>query len=811
MSYKIRRAAVIGAGTMGGAIAALLANVGIPVDLLDIVPRELMPEEEAKGLTLNDPAVRNRIVRMGWEAILKASPAALYTQENAALVRLGNLEDDFDRLAQADWICEAIVENLKIKQGLMERIDGVRHPTAIVATNTSGIPIRDIAQGRGKGFCEHFLGMHFFNPPRYLKLLEIIPHEKTRPEVLEAMTRFGEDELGKGVVICKDTPNFIANRYLSIAGSFEVAYAVEHGFTVDEVDALCGPLIGRPKTAVFRLLDLIGLDIMGHVNTNLYEATPHDEARDLLRRPKVVELMQTMLENGWLGNKAKQGFYKRVDVDGERQFWTIDFSTMEHAPAQKVQFDSVGKYRKVEPLGERIKAMIGAEDRAGEYLRNAIFNRLSYASLRIPEIADDLISIDNAVKWGFAHEMGPFEEWDALGVAESIEKLEAAGFAVAEWVKEMVSTGHETFYEYKNGVPVGYYQHEAKAYVPFEERPKAIQVAELKAWDRVVEGNDDASIIDMGDGVALFELHTKANTITLGVIEMGYRAIEMLEQDDFNGLVIGNDGSMFCAGANLDMAAIQKQASEQGITPAEVVEGIINSLQQMALGFRYAQKPVIAAPFQMTLGGGAELSMCADRIVAHAELYMGQVEVGVGLVPAGGGCKELLRRILNPVMCIPNGDPLPPLTKIFELVGLGKVSTSATEARALGFLTPCDRIIVNRDYLLAEAKREALYLYENGYRPPQPEKIYAAGRDVLSAMQTQVFMLNDGGYASDHDALIANKIAWILTGGDLSEPSWVDEQYILDLERQAFVELIQEPKTVERIFHMLQTGKPLRN
>ncbi len=811
MSYTIRRAAVIGAGTMGGAIAAHLANVGIPVDLLDIVPRELTPQEQAQGLTLNDPQVRNRIVTNGWNAIVKARPAALYSQENAALVRLGNLEDHFGRLAEADWICEAIVENLAIKQGLMERLETIRKPHAVIATNTSGLLIREIAAGRSEGFRQHFLGMHFFNPPRYLKLLEIIPHPDTLPEVLEAMVRFGEDELGKGVVLCKDTPNFIANRMLSISGAYELGYAIEHGYTIDEVDSLLGPLVGRPKTALFRLLDLIGLDVMAHVNTNLYDAIADDESRELLANPQVAGLIKAMVDNGWLGNKTQQGFYKRVEEGGVRDFWPLDLQTREYVRPTKPRFDSVGQFRKLEPVGARIKAMAGASDRAGQLIRATLFNRLAYASRRIPEIADSLVAIDNAIKWGFAHELGPFEEWDAIGVAESVPLMEAEGFPVAEWVKEMLAAGCPTFYQYEDGLAVGYYDLTARGYLPFEKKPRAIQVAILTAQGKAVEANEDASILDMGDGIALFEIHSKSNTLTLNVIEMGYRAIDMLVEDHFNGLVIGNDGKLFCGGANLDLQAIQKEAADRGITPAQVVDGMVNRFQQMMLGFRYAPKPVVTAPFQMALGGGAELTMAGDRIVAHAELYIGQVEVGVGLVPAATGCKELLRRIVNPVMRVPNADPLPPLSKVFELVGLAKVATSAEEAREFGFLSPCDRIVVNRDYLLYEAKREALHMFENGYHPPRPEKIYAAGRDVLAAMRTQVFLLKDAGYATAHDAVIANKIAWILCGGDLSEPTWVDEQYILDLEREAFVALIQEPKSIERIFHMLSTGKPLRN
>lgn len=811
MPYQIRRAAVIGSGTMGGAIAAHLANVGIPVDLLDIVPFELTPEEQDKGLTMDDPAVRNRIVNKGWEAVLKSRPAALYTKANADLVRLGNLDDHFDRLAEADWICEVIIENLDIKRSLMKRLETVRKPDAIVATNTSGIPLKDIAEELSEGFRQHFIGMHFFNPPRYLKLLEIIPHQDTLPEVIEAMIAFGENELGKGAVLCKDTPNFIANRIFSAVGSHDFGYAVENGYSIEEVDNLTGPLLGRPKTGTFRLLDLVGLDVMAHVNTNLYEAIPHDESREMLADPKVKAIMEQMLEKGWLGNKTNAGFYKKTMVDGQREFWTVDFETMTHTAPEKVRFDSVGEFRKLEPLGARIKAMVEADDRAGEYVRHAMYNLLSYSANRIPEIADDVAAIDNAIKWGFAHEMGPFEVWDALGVAESIEKMEAAGYSVADWVKDMLDQGMPTFYQYEDGLVSGYYHYEEKGYVPLPDKPREIRVNVLKSTHGVVAENDDVSLVDMGDGVALFEVHTKANTLTMDILDFGHRVIDEY-MAGFDALVIGNDGGRFSAGANLDITVLNKLAAEQGKTPVELAEEVLfRRGQDMMMGFRYLDKPVVAAPFQLTLGGGAELSMAADRIVAHAELYMGLVEVGVGLVPGWGGCKELLRRVVNPVMEVRDADPLPPLTQVFEQVGLAKVATSAAEAREMGFLTKCDRIVVNQDQLLAEAKREARHMADAGYRPPKPAKIYAAGRDLLSAMQTQIYMLEDAGYATGHDAFIANKVAWILSGGDLSAPTWVDEQYILDLEREAITALIQHPKTIERIFHMLSTGKPLRN
>jgi 3-hydroxyacyl-CoA dehydrogenase len=806
MVYEIRRAAVIGSGTMGGAIAAHLANAGIPVDLFDIAPREMTPEEQSKGHSLTDSVVRNRIVNKGWEAQVKARPAALMSVENAALVRRGNLEDNLDWIKQADWILEVVVENLPIKQALMERLEAVRKSGAIIATNTSGLLIHEIASQRSEEFQKHFLGMHFFNPPRYLKLLEIIPTPKTSPDVIAAMSLFGEETLGKGPVLCKDTPNFIANRFASAAGAFEVAYAIDHGYTVEEIDALCGPLIGRPRTAVFRLLDLIGLDIMAHVNSNLYDAIEGDESRELLHHEKMLTLMQTMLDKGWLGNKAKQGFYKRVGSE----FHVLDLNTLEYIPPTKVRFDSVGANRKIEPTGARIKTMVEAIDRAGEYIRNAIYHRLTYAARRIPEIADDILSIDNAIRWGFAHEMGPFEEWDALGVADSISKMEAAGFPVAGWVKDMLAAGITCFYKVEGGAPTAYYDIASQKYVSLKLKDSHLKVSVLKAAGKEVASNADASLIDMGDGVALFEIHSKANTLTPAVIQMGWQAIEKLGTQ-FDGLVIGNQGELFCGGANLDMQAIQQAASDQKITPAQVVENLTNDFQQMMLGLRYAPRPVVAAPFDRALGGGSELVLCADRIVAHAELYIGQTEAGLGLLPASGGCKELLRRIVNPVMRVPNADVLPHLAKVFENIGLAKFSTSAAEAREMGFLAPADRIVFSRDALLFEAKQEAIYMWQGGYRPPLREKIYAAGRDALSALRVQLFMLRDGGYASEHDVKVGEKIGWVLCGGDLSEPAWVDEQYILDLERAAFIELMQEPKTVERIMALLTTGKFIRN
>jgi 3-hydroxyacyl-CoA dehydrogenase len=806
MNYSINRVAVIGAGTMGAAIAAHLANVGIPSYLLDIVPRQLTPDEEKKGLTLQDPAVRNRIVNEGLKRCLEARPANFYVKENAKLVTAGNLEDNFDWIAEADWIVEAIVERLDIKQPLMARIDEVRKPNAIVSTNTSGIPIHQIAEGRSEGFQQHFLGTHFFNPPRYMKLLEIIPHEKNSPELVAFMTGFGTRVLGKGVVICKDTPNFIANRMISVAGSYGINYAFDQGYTVEEVDAIAGPAIGRPKTATFRLNDLVGIDVMAHVSNNLYDAIPHDPHREVLRHPKTTAVVQEMLEKGWLGNKTDQGFYKKTFVNGERQFWVLNAETMAYEAPVNPRFDSVGRARKAEDVTEKLRIMAYAEDRAGEYAWHVLSRTVAYAASCIPEISDDIYSVDNACKWGFNWELGPFETWDALGVRRSVDRLKSEGFEVPAWVDEMVEEGSETFYQYEDGLAVGYYDPQSKAYQPLPCDPNIVSIKALKAEGKELERNASASLLDMGDGVLLFEFHSKANALDADIFAMAEKAMEALEKDEWKGLVIGNQGDFFGAGANIFMVAV---AAQQG--QFDQIDELVRRMHRIMQTMRFSPKPIVAAPFSMTLGGGSEVVLAASRIVASAETYMGQVEFGVGLVPAGGGCKEILRRVVSPPMKTPNAEVLPFLQQAFELVGLAKVSTSAAEARQMGFLQPCDKIVVNQDYLLSEAKQTVLDMVAEGYRPPAPEQVYAAGRDAYAALQIALYQMNEGGYATDHDVVIGKQIGRILCGGELSAPAWVNEQHILDLEREAFVALCHEPKTLERIWHMLQHSKPLRN
>lgn len=801
MTYSIRKAAVIGSGTMGGGITALLAGVGVETLLLDI---------PAKDASASDPpAKRNAVVLGGLASMQKARPAQLFSASDLELIKTGNIEDDLQRLADVDWVIEVVVEKLDIKRNLMAKLAEVVRPDTIISTNTSGLPIGAIAEGLGGEFTRRFLGTHFFNPPRYLRLLEVIPHEDTDPTVIDFMVEFGTSRLGKGVVICKDKPNFIGNRFMSMSGMQIMNYALDNGFTVEEVDALTGPLIGRPKTATFNLNDLVGFDVAVHVARNLYEAIPDDPAREVLNHPRTTALSQQLLERNWLGRKTEKGFYHmRRGADGSKELWALNLKTLDYEAPTKPRFDSVGLHRKVEDTGERIRRLINEQDRAGQFLWHLHAFYLAYASQRVPEITDTIVNVDNAQKWGFSHELGPFEIWDAIGVENTIPAFENAGYPIADWVRQMVQAGHSTFYQRDaSGQKSGFYSPQAAAYLPLEKDARQITVAGLRAAGKEIEANSSASLLDMGDGVGLLEFHSKQNSIDPDLVAMGWKAVERLNRGELRALVVGNDGERFSVGANLFLAAMAAQNELFDQLETTIREG-----QRLANALRYANGPVVTAPFDLALGGGAEFSMGGAQIVAHVELYMGLVEVGVGIIPGWGGCKEMLRRVVNPVMrSHPNADPLPHLQKVFEQIATAKVSESGAKlAREMGFLTPCDRIVMNRSHLLAEAKRSALYLAE-GYVPRRPEKIYAAGRDVYAALLVGIDGFREQGLASDYDAHIARRLAYVLTGGALAEPQWVDEQVILDLELEAFMSLVREPKTLERISHMLQTNKPLRN
>ena len=794
MKYHIHKAVVIGSGTMGAAIAAHLANAGVPVTLLDIVPKDAPAE---------DKEARNKIVNEGWDRCLKAKPANLMSADLKTFVKLGNLEDDFGAVSEADWVCEAIVENLQIKQALMVRIDQTRKPSGIVSTNTSGIPVSAIAEGLSKEFKKHFLGTHFFNPPRYLKLLEIIPTKDTDKEIVEFISWFGEYRLGKGIVLCKDTPNFIGNRVAFGTGAFAMDYILKNGYTVDEVDAVTGPLIGRPKTATFRLIDLVGLDVWDHVGRNLAPLIPHDKlGQEYLKAEAPAKLMSTLLERKWLGNKTKVGFYKEVrKEDGSKEFWSLDLNTLEHVPPTKSRFDSVKAAKDVEGLGNRLKVMLEADDKAANLVRALTYQGFQYASSIIPEVADTVKPIDDAVRWGFMHEAGPFETWDMLGVKDTVKQMKAAGYPAVKWVSEMLKTGLESFYQYKNGQKVGVYDVAKGKYVRLKKPEGTLVLKQQK----IVSQNLGATIRDLGDGVACLEFHTKMNALDEDIMNMAVEAFDRLETD-FDGLVIGNEAENFSAGANLFMMVV---GAQQGMW--DMLAAAVRKLQDLNMRMRYSPKPIVIAPAGLALGGGCEITLHGSRVVAAAETYIGLVELGAGVIPAGGGTKEMLRRIVNPVMRIENAEPLAALQRAFLQMGQAKVATSAEEARDMNILTPADRIVLNRDHLLTEAKKEVLHMIAAGYKPSAPELIYASGRDALAAIRIGAWMFQEGKYITQYDHHIAGKLAYVLCGGELTRPQWVSEQYILDLEREAILSLFGEERTQARMWNILQTGKPLRN
>jgi 3-hydroxyacyl-CoA dehydrogenase len=793
MKYHIHKAVVIGSGTMGAAIAAHLANIGIPVTLLDIGAK--------------DTDDKNKIVKEGWDRCLKAKPANLMSDGLKTLVKLGNLEDDFDVVAEADWVCEVIVENLKIKQDLMSRIDEVRKQNAIVSTNTSGIPVKAIAEGCSKSFKQHFLGTHFFNPPRYLRLLEIIPTADTSKEVTEFFVHFGEVTLGKGVVLCKDTPNFIGNRVAFGTGAFALDFILNNDYTVDEVDFLTGPLMGRPKTATFRLIDLVGVDVWDHVGRNLAPLIPHDKlGQSYLAAEKPNQLIAKMIERKWFGNKTKVGFYKEArGADGKKEFHSLDLITLEHVPAGKPRFDSVKAAKDVEKLGDRLKVLLAADDKAAKLLKALTYQSFQYVSTIIPEVADNAKPIDDAMRWGFMHEAGPFEIWDMLGVKETVKQMKKEGYLAAKWVDEMLKNGIDSFYQYKGTNRVGAYDASKKKYVKLKQPEGFVFLKDFRGTRKMIAENSGASLFDIGDGVALVEFHTKMNALDDDIFNITSEALDRVEMD-FDGLVIGNEADNFSAGANLFMVVV---AAQQGMW--DQLDGAIRKLQGMNMRMRYFPRPVVVAPAGLTLGGGCEITMHASRVVAAAETYIGLVELGAGVIPAGAGTKEYMRRIVNPAMRTENAEVFPYLQRAFLQIGQAKVATSAEEARGMGILNPQDRIIIKREHLLTEAKREVLHMAAAGYKPPAPELIYAAGRDMYGAMKIGAWSFKEGKYITEYDSHIATKLAYIMAGGQLSKSQWVSEQYILDLEREAFLSLCGEEKTQARMWSLLQTGKPLRN
>jgi 3-hydroxyacyl-CoA dehydrogenase len=793
MKHQINSAVVIGAGTMGAAIAAHLANAGVSVTLLDIVP---------KDAPVGDRLARNKIVNDGLERAKNSRPASFFSSDQYTLVKTGNLEDDFNVIASADWVIEVIVEHLGLKQALMARIDAVRKLGSIISSNTSGIPLREISAGRSDDFKKHFLGTHFFNPPRYLKLLEIIRTADTDPGVVEFLAHFGEYRLGKGIVLCKDTPNFIGNRFAFGTGAFALHTILANGYTVDEVDALTGPLMGRPKTATFRLIDLVGIDVWDHVGRNLAAGIPDDQyAMPYLLDEKVNELIKTMLSKGWLGNKTKAGFYKEVKTEAGKEFWSLNLQSLEHEAPRKVRFESVGKVREIESLGERLRALLAETDRGAYLVKLLLLQSFQYASAILPDVADTGKPVDDAIRWGFGNEAGPFEMWDMLGVRVMVDLMKAEGFAPAPWVDAMLAAGIESFYQYAGDQKLGVYDVSTGKYTPIAA-PKGILILKDQT---IISQNAGATLRDLGDGVAGVEFHTKMNALDDDIFNISIEALDRVEKD-FDGLVIGGEADNFSAGANLFMVVV---AAQQGMW--DTLDEAIRKLQNLNMRMRYSHKPVVVAPAGLALGGGAEVTMHASRVVAYGELYIGLVEMGAGVIPAGAGTKEIMRRLVNPPMRTQNADALPYLQRAFEQIGLAKVAASAGEARQAGFLGPADRVVMNRERLLAEAKKEVMHMSATGYAPPAPELIYSAGRDGLAALRVGIHMMAEGKYITEYEKQIAGKLAYVLTGGDLSRPSWVSEQYILDLEREAFLSLCGNENTQKRMWNLLQTGKPLRN
>jgi len=787
----VKKAAVLGAGTMGAQIAAHLANAGIPALLLDIVPQDKAQD-------------RHALARAGLEAAKKAKPAAFFTADRASLVTIGNLEDDLPRLKECDLIVEAVVENLPIKRSLYEKVEQYRRAGSVVASNTSGIPLAQLAEGRSDDFRAHFLGMHFFNPPRYMHLVEIIRTVWTKPEVSCSMFGFLDERLGKGVVVAKDRPNFIANRIGTYGALVTMQTMLAGGYSIEEVDKITGPATGRPKTATFRTFDLVGLDVFAHVVKNLHENLPDDPEREIFVMPDFVA---RMIERGLLGNKTKAGFYQRRQPEGEkREIWTLDTANLDYRAGQKVKLPSLDMAKNIEDTGERLKVLSWAKDRVGDFLWQTLSRTLCYTANRIPEIADTIVEVDRAMRWGFNWELGPFEVWDAIGVEKSVAKLNAEGRAVPANVEKLLANGAKTFYKQENGQRF-YFDFVTGEYRPLADPPGTIILKSLKDRTGVIKKNSGASMIDLGDGVAGVEFHSKMNSIGGDTLEMLRWAIAETEKN-FAGLVVGNQGVNFSVGANLMLMLMEAQDENW-----EELEMIGRYFQQSVMSLRYSAKPVVVAPFQMVFGGGCEMVLHADRVRAAAETYIGLVEVGVGIIPAGCGTKEMLLRAMD---SIPTGmkdaDPFPFVKRAFETIALAKVATSAAEARDFGFLRDEDSISMNGDRLIADAKKQVLSLAAAGYVQPQPRTdILALGDSALATLKLGVHLMKRAGYISDHDALIGEKLARILTGGDLNHTTRVSEQYLLDLEREAFLSLIGTRKSQDRIAHMLKTGKPLRN
>jgi len=800
LNKAIRKAAVIGSGIMGSGIAAHLANAGISTLLLDMVPKALSEEEARKGLTLQDAAVRNRLASGAIQKLKKTNPAPLYDEAFASRITPGNLEDHLSQIADADWIIEVVVENLDVKRELLRKVEQHWKAGTIVSSNTSGISIHAMSESCSDEFQQHFLGTHFFNPPRYMKLLEIIPGSKTNPDIVTRMKAFCERVLGKGVVLAKDTPNFIANRIGTYGLLVTLNEMVASGMTVEEADAVTGPAMGRPKSATFRTLDLVGLDTFVHVAGNVYSNVTDEKERALFATP---EVLQAMVDKGWLGEKSGQGFYLKRKVDGRSDIQSLNLAAMEYGPQKKAAGASLEAAKLAKGARAKTKALISTGDRYSAFAWNVLKQVLVYSAGKLGEIADTIEEIDAAMRWGFNWELGPFETWDAIGLVRSVERMETEGLTVPSWVKDWIAAGNSSFYKYENGET---YVRSASSgeYKELETAPEIISLRSLKEKNRVIKSNSGASLIDLGDGVACLEFHSPNNAIGADILSMISQSTEEVSRN-YEGLVIANQGRNFCVGANIMLLLMEAQDEEW-----DEIDHIIRMFQNTMMKVKKLNKPVIAAPHRMTLGGGVEACMPADQVIASAETYYGLVEVGVGVIPAGGGCKELALRASQGIRNA-EVDLQPIMNAVFETIGMAKVSTSGHDAKRLGYLRDSDLVLTSQDHLLYEAKRAVLRMAQAGYEPIAEEKIRVVGAEGRAVMQLGAIGMRQSGYISDHDLKIASKLAHVLAGGEVPAGTMVSEQYMLDLEREAFLSLMGEAKTQQRMQHMLTKGKALRN
>ena len=793
---QINRVAVLGAGVMGATIAAHLANAGLEILLLDIVPKELDKNEEAKGLTLDSPAVRNRIAESGLRGLLKMKPAPFYLTDFAGQVEVGNLEDDLGKLKECDWIIEVVVEYMPIKLDLLKKLVPHLAPGAILTTNTSGLSVNEMAEVLPAEVRKNFLATHFFNPPRYMRLMEIVPCTDTDPGVMQGLADFIARRLGKGIVYAKDTTNFIANRI----GTYAIFKGIQHmtdlGLSVEEVDAVAGPATARPKSAAFRTADLVGLDTLAHVAANSHDLLPDDEERDVFKLPGFIK---TMIDNGQLGNKTRQGFYKKEMVDGKRQIFYLDYNSGEYVPLAKPKFPSIVAVKQVDDPGQKVKMVVSGNDKGAEFAWKSIRDTLIYAVNRIPEIADDVVNVDNAMRWGFNWEIGPFEMFDAIGVQNFVKRAEKDGVAVPESLKSV-----ESFYRFNEDGTKEYYDLLKGEYAAVPVKEGQIQLEILKKSGRVVEKNGNCSVIDLGDGVFGFEFHSKMNAISGDILAMTHKAIKRAENEGV-GLVIGNRGANFSVGANLMMMAV---AMAEGAY--DDINMVLRAFQKATMAVKYAKVPVVTAPFNMTLGGGAEFCLHADSINAYAETYMGLVEIGVGLLPGGGGTKEMSMRAIKLAQQYKT-DVQPFIVKNFEQIAMAKVSMGAAELAPMGYMRNGDSITMDIDQLITDAKQKVLALAVN-YRPKlRAENLPAPGRGIASAIKSQLWNMKMGNFITEYEMEMGTIIAQVMCGGDVNPGTLITEDYLLKLERENFLKLAGNKKTAERIQHMLKRGKPLRN